>query len=106
MLLFCSENNNKIFFSNKFQQRPALIISGQLNRDNTMKKIILALAFATVALPAFANHPVARTTIVAKSDHPVAAAAVTGDNTKHPVATADALSCNDGHCIKDDSVRR
>ncbi|WP_406670151.1 hypothetical protein [Raoultella terrigena] len=43
---------------------------------------------------------------MAKSDHPVAAAAVTGDNTKHPVATADALSCNDGHCIKDDSVRR
>ncbi|WP_370612211.1 hypothetical protein [Klebsiella aerogenes] len=42
-----------------------------------MKKTILAISLDFIAIPALANHPVARATAVASSDHPVEAAAVT-----------------------------
>lgn len=61
-----------------------------------MKKIILALTFAAVSLPAFANyHPIARTTVVATSDHPVAMAAATSGNGGHPVARGTAIVSSD-----------
>ena len=61
-----------------------------------MKKMILTLALAAAAMPALANyHPIARTTVVATSDHPVAMAAATSNNDHHPVARATVVASSD-----------
>lgn len=60
-----------------------------------MKNMILTLALAAAAMPALANyHPIARTTVVANADHPVAVAAATGDG-YHPVARATVVASSD-----------
>lgn len=59
-----------------------------------MKKILLTLALTTLALPAFANHPIARATAVATSDHPVAMAAATNGN-GNSVGRAAAVAASD-----------
>lgn len=61
-----------------------------------MKKTLLALVFATIALPALASyHPIARTAAVANADHPVAMAAATGGNGAHPVGRATVVANSD-----------
>ncbi|WP_421549944.1 hypothetical protein [Kluyvera intermedia] len=61
-----------------------------------MKKMILTLVLASASVSAFANyHPVARATVVASSDHPVAVAAATGNNGRHPVARATTVASSD-----------
>lgn len=60
-----------------------------------MKKIMLALTFTLASLPAFANHPIARGTAIATSDHPVAMAAATSGNGAHPVARATVVATSD-----------
>jgi hypothetical protein len=65
-------------------------------RGNIMKKTILALTFATVSISAFAGfHPIARTAVVATSDHPVAMAAATSGHGAHPVARGAAVMSSD-----------
>jgi hypothetical protein len=62
-------------------------------RDDILKKTILTLALATMALPAIAGyHPIARGTVVATSDHPVAMATATSGNGNHPVARGAAVA--------------
>jgi hypothetical protein len=81
---------------NSFQQRPVLIILGRHYRDNTLKKIILTLALATMTLPAIAGyHPVARGAAIASSDHPVAMATATSGNGNNPVARGVVVANSD-----------
>jgi hypothetical protein len=76
---------------------------------NVMRNIAIVAGLGFVAMSSHAGvvfHPVERAAVVAASPNPVAAAAVTAHRRNERVAAADALSCNDGHCVQHGTVNR